>query len=198
MTRIATTLSFFALLASGCDAREETSVASDAVAPRSAPAKPALSVEDTRSALAGQLRAHHTSDLPSHESLAAQPGAADALRWLAEHHELRVVRVRAVLLLEAFPDPDSEALVRRLLADGATPVSLQAAATRALAGWDLSARTDLQALARTSLQSADVAVAVAGAEVLADVPAAEDAVRERRSKAGNPPALQRILDRTAP
>lgn len=203
MTRIATTLSFFALFVSGCDAQEETSVASDVVEPRAAAvapvsANPTLSAEETRRALAGQLRAHHTSDLPTPERLAAQPGAADALRWLAEHHELRVVRVRAVALLGAFPDPESEALVRRVLADGATPVSLRAAATRALAGWDLAARTDLQALARASLQSAEVAVAVAGAEVLVDVPGASDAVDQRRTKAGNPAALQRILDRTAP
>ena len=161
-------------------------------APRDAvPALRGAPREHTRTVVASMLRAHHPEDLPSRAAIEAHPGGVDALRWLAEHHGLQGVRARALLALGMFPEDESATVLRRVLSDPESSPGLRAASTRALAGWDLSARAELRALAVESLHSDALAVAVAGAEVLREVPEVQDVLAVRRTTAAG--ALRRVL-----
>lgn len=87
--------------------------------------------------LAQRLLARHTRDLPRPDEV-ADAVSASRLRWLAEHHPRVVVRARALLLLAPHRDPDTRALVLRVL-DAEVPALVHAAALRACASWPLDA-----------------------------------------------------------
>lgn len=129
--------------------------------------------EETAAEAATQVRAlllaRHSEDLPTRVMLDAHPDAAQGLRWLALNDATMIVRARALLLLGLYADPPSELVVVAVVSDATAHRKLRAAAVSALAGWDLGTRADLRALAIDVLDSSDVAVAVAGARVLAGV-----------------------------
>ena len=70
-----------------------------------APETAAVEVPPEVAAIRSLLMAHHTEDLPTKEALLAHEDPAGALRWLADHDELVVVRARAEELLLLFEEP---------------------------------------------------------------------------------------------
>lgn len=147
---------------------------------------------EARAALRSLYSARHTQDLPTRETIEAHPGGEDAVRWLAQHDDAVVVRVRALASLEMFPNDASEAVVREVLTASDISPTIKAAALRALKGWDLSQREDLRTLAITGLQSDKIPVAAASAQVLANVPEATEALEKRLSESP-PPAVERAI-----
>ncbi len=152
----------------------------------------AVDPAEARAALRSLYSARHIEDLPSRKTIEAHPGGEDAVRWLAQHDDAAVVRARALASLEMFPNEASEAVVRDALSSSDTSATIKSAAVRALQGWDLSQRADLRTLAIEGLQSSDVPVATAAAQVLADVPEATDALQETLATSP-PPAVDRAI-----
>ncbi len=148
--------------------------------------------EEIRATLRSLYRARHVEDLPSRQVIESHPGGEAAVRWLAEHDDTMVVRARALASLHMFPNAESERVLRSVLTTGHGHRTLRSAALRALKGWDLSQRDDLRALAIDGLQSDEVPVAIAAAQVLADVPEASSALQRRLSQKP-PPALERAI-----
>lgn len=117
------------------------------------------------------------------------------MRCLAQHDNSMAVRVRALASLHMFLGSASEALVRGTLASSSTSRTLKAAGFAALAGWDLTAREDLRALASAERQNTDIPIAIAAVQVLANAPEAAEALETRLSE--TPPAAVKQATRDA-
>ncbi|MEM7155256.1 MAG: hypothetical protein AAF799_20575 [Myxococcota bacterium] len=175
------------LCLTGCE-KQNAPQPPEATAPRTSEASPSpdakapadATVADAQAAaeeIRPLLLAHHQDDLPSRTTLDAHPGAPEGLRWLANNDGTMIVKVRALLLLQLYPDESSEQVVLALASDPAQHRKLRAAAVTALSGWDLSERQDLREVALAAVQSTDVSVAVAGAQALTDVTPARVALQ---------------------
>ena len=108
------------------------------------------------------LGARHTADLPSRAALDAQPGAAEALTWIAQYGETLIESERALGLLALYPEAAHASMCMELL-QGPAHAKIRAGAARCLTGQDLSAT---QPALVTALSDKDVRVGVAAADAL--------------------------------
>ena len=99
--------------------------------------------------IARLLRARHREDLPDRDALLAHPEPEASLRWLVEHGDPLVLRVRAASALRFFDGAETLALLRAVFTDAALPGNLRAAAIEGTARFPLDAphRAELDALA---------------------------------------------------
>lgn len=120
------------------------------------------------------LQAWHAEDLPDRDALVTN-GAPESLVWIADNDAMLVIRERALLLLQHFPNDN--ATCRQVFGDPAQHAKLRAASIRCLASVDLMADATLRNQMLGALRDEDPRVGTAAVQVLAEVPAAASGLK---------------------
>ena len=182
------------LLGLGC-AKATPTVTPATLEPGPSVESPEVEVPESAQRLRGLLGARHPEDLPDKAAMDVN-GAPAALHWLAQNDAMLIIRERALLGLRYYSDAPSQALCTGVFGSEAH-AKLRAAAVTCLAGSDLAADGALGGRLIEALRDPDPRVGVAAARVLAEVPAAREAI-ERASKDPAVDATVQETCKTAP
>jgi hypothetical protein len=150
---------------------------------------PTEAAPDYVAAVSALLQARHVDDLPTRETLDANPQAHDALIWIAGNAGEMVQRERALMLLGLYPDDASATVLLDVLSGDAHP-KLKAAAIQGASAQDLAANTALFDAIVGALSADDVRMGVAAAEALAGVEAGTAALESAAANAELDPQVQ--------
>jgi len=155
---------------SGVTTTEEPAQESKAVqkAPKAPARQPTtLDREERVANLRPLLRARHAADLPNKATLDRHQDPGDSLRWLTNHDNSRVIRVRALVLLKHYPSKETRELVLEVARSAAEPSGVRAAALRAMGGFDLAQEVPMREELAARMGSRDPMLAVAAVQTLA-------------------------------
>lgn len=140
------------------------------------------------------LKARHADDLPSAEQLAKYPSAEASLRYLGEHGDTMLVRVRALSLLRHFDSAASGDLLAAIATNAELHPGLRAAAVTGLAGQPLADQPERLAIVVAALRDADPRVGVAAVKVLDEFPAGREALQAAKAEPDLTPAVRDAIE----
>ena len=130
------------------------------------------------------LQARHAEDLPDRAALEQHPDPEAALRWLAEHDELMLVRARSLDLLGLWDTDDNAAFLLAMATDTERHVKLRTAAILGLKRTELSTRNDVVEALFAIAADTEPRAAVEAVGALAPVASARPALESLAAREG--------------
>ena len=149
------------------DAGAEKVVSTDVVAAETVNAASSQATETTGpasvAALIPLLKAHHSQDLPTRETLDRHEGAEEGLLWLAANADEMGVKARALMLLGLYESESSIALLDSIVSDTGQPYQLRESGFKAISSWSLEQRSARAETIGTGLSDKNPLVVIAAA-----------------------------------
>jgi len=130
------------------------------------------------------LQARHAADLPGRAALEQHPDPEAALRWLADHDELMLVRARSLDLLGLWDTDENAAFLLAVATDTERHVKLRTAAILGLKRTELSTRNEVVEALFAIAADTEPRAAVEAIGALAPVASARPALESLAAREG--------------